>query len=79
MMHLGVEFISFQQLLQELMAQAVQKEYLFDTRQTTFPLLDAVLGNMEGAASSIDAQPFVNGGQNLLHPTEWRPQPSVMF
>ena len=49
------------------MTQTVQEQHVFDTRQAVFPVLDTVFGYVEGTASGVDAQSFVNGGQDLLN------------
>jgi len=54
-MDFGIQFISFQDLLEKLMAQTVQKQHVFDTRQAAFPLFDTVFGYAEGTTSGVDA------------------------
>jgi hypothetical protein len=73
MMDFGVQFVPFQNLLEKLMTQTIQKQHLFDTRQTPFPCLDTVFRHMEGAASSVDTQSFMNGRQDLLNTAQRRP------
>ena len=64
LMHSGIQFISFNKLLQELMAQRIQQQDFLERTQTLQLAREAVLADVERPARCVDPHPIVEGMQD---------------
>ena len=62
---LGVKFISFNELAQELMAQRIEEQGLLESSQAFQPVIHGILGNLERTTYCIDPHPIVQSVQDL--------------
>ena len=70
LMNFGVQLIPFNELLQKLMAQRIEKQVLFEITQTPHPARDAFLADVERPARRIDSHPVVERIEDRADPAE---------